>query len=267
MFRLRFAPAQHDSLIVTSRNYGKLKSRFLRFAFHLLYNQLAWTYDLVAWLVSFGDWAAWRRAAALFLREGPSLELAYGTGGLMADLTARGLALVGLDLSPTMGRLARRRLLQRGLPLRLVRGRAQALPFPDGAFANVIATFPTDFILAPQTLEAIIRVLQPGGRLVIVAMGTLRGPGLLRRFVEWLYRITGQREISRPGPLERLAAAGFDARWEEATVEGATALLLVATLTPDPPRNSAGDMGSPNSGRGEGAAFSEMRPRGIIGAN
>ncbi len=206
-----------------------IRTRFLRFAFHLLYNQLAWTYDLVAWLVSFGDWAAWRRAAALFLQEGPSLELAYGTGGLMADLTARGLPLVGLDLSPTMAHLARGRLVGRGLPVRLVRGRAQTLPFPDGAFANVIATFPTDFILASQTLEAIIRVLRPGGRLVIVVVGTLRGPDFPRRFVEWLYRITGQREIPQPGPLERLGAAGFDARWEEASVEGATALVLVAT--------------------------------------
>ncbi len=227
-----------------------MKTRFLRFAFHLLYNQLAWTYDLVAWLVSFGDWAAWRRAAALFLQEGPSLELAYGTGGLMADLTARGLLLVGLDLSPTMAHLARGRLVGRGLPVRLVRGRAQALPFPDSVFANVIATFPTDFILAPQTLEAVIRVLRPGGRLVIVVVGTLRGPDFPRRFVEWLYRITGQREIPRPGPLEQLGAAGFDARWEEASVEGATALVLVATR---------GDAPSPfeGEGRGEGGTRAE----------
>jgi ubiquinone/menaquinone biosynthesis C-methylase UbiE len=211
-----------------------LKARFLRFAFHLLYYQLAWTYDLVAWLVSFGDWPAWRRAVTLFLQEGSSLELAYGTGGLMADLAARGLAPVGLDLSPHMARLASRRLLGQGLPARLVRGRAQALPFPDGAFANVIATFPTDFILAPQTLQAVIRVLQPGGRLVIVVVGYLRGPGILRRFVEWLYQITGQREVPRPGPLDRLSAAGFDARWEEATVEGATALVLVGNLSPNP---------------------------------
>jgi ubiquinone/menaquinone biosynthesis C-methylase UbiE len=233
MFRLRFAPAQHDSPDQRLSGISGLKTRFLRFAFHLLYYELAWTYDLVAWLVSFGDWAAWRRAAALFLREGPSLELAYGTGGLMADLTARGLTLVGLDLSSSMARLARRRLVGRGLPLRLARGRAQALPFPDGAFANVIATFPTDFILAPQTIDAVVRVLQPEGRLIIVAVGRLRGPAPVRRFVEWLYRITGQRDIPKADALERLGVAGFDARWEEATVEGATALLLVATLTPD----------------------------------
>jgi ubiquinone/menaquinone biosynthesis C-methylase UbiE len=206
-----------------------LPRRFLRFAFHLLYYQLAWTYDLVAWLVSFGQWADWRRTATLFLEEGPVLELAYGTGGLMADMMARDPRPVGLDISPHMARLARRRLLRQGVSPRLVRGQAQHLPFPDASFANVIATFPTEFILDPVTLSSITRILQPNGRLVIVVMGYLKGPGPIRSFVEWLYRITGQREIPEPYPLTRLHAFGFDAQWECATLKGATARLLVGT--------------------------------------
>jgi SAM-dependent methyltransferase len=208
---------------------GRLPRWFLRFAFHLLYYQLAWTYDLVAWLVSFGQWATWRRTATLFLREGPILELACGTGGLIADMTAHGLSPVGLDLSPHMAHLARRHLLRQGAVLRLVRGQAQELPFSNASFANVVTTFPTDFILDPQTLASITRVLQPEGRLVMVVMGYLKGPGPLRRFIEWLYRITGQREIPEPKPLDRLKVAGFDARWEDATLDGAKARLLVAT--------------------------------------
>jgi ubiquinone/menaquinone biosynthesis C-methylase UbiE len=202
---------------------------FLRFAFHLLYNQLAWTYDLVAWLVSFGQWEAWRRTATLFLQEGLILELGHGTGGLLADMTARSLSVVGLDLSSYMARQAQGRLRSQGTNPRLVRGQAQCLPFPDASFANVVATFPTEFILEPQTLTSIARVLRPGGCLVIVAMGYLKGPGPLRDFIDWLYRITGQREIPEPRPLARLKEFGFTARWEDATLEGARARLLVAT--------------------------------------
>lgn len=205
-----------------------LPNWLLKVAFHLLYNQLAWAYDVVAWLVSFGQWATWRRSATLFLQDGPILELGYGTGGLIADMTARNLTPTGLDLSPYMARLARRRLLREGAVLRLVRGEAQHLPFPDAAFANLVSTFPTEFILEPQTITSIARVLQPGGHLVIVAMGYLKGPAPLRRLVEWLYRFTGQREIPEPKPLARLQEFGLTARWEDATLEGAKVRLLVA---------------------------------------
>ena len=206
----------------------RLPHWLLKVAFHLLYNRLAWTYDGVAWFVSFGQWGTWRRCATLFLQDGPILELGYGTGGLIADMTARNLTPTGLDLSPYMARLARRRLLREGAVLRLVRGEAQHLPFPDAAFANLVSTFPTEFILEPQTITSIARVLQPGGHLVIVAMGYLKGPAPLRRLVEWLYRFTGQREIPEPRPLARLQEFGFTARWEDATLEGAKVRLLVA---------------------------------------
>jgi ubiquinone/menaquinone biosynthesis C-methylase UbiE len=184
---------------------------------------------MVAWLVSFGQWAAWRRAVTLFLKEGPILELGYGTGSLMGDMTGRGLAPVGLDLSPYMARLARKRLRQRGMIPRLVRGEAQYLPFPDTYFASVIATFPTDYILEAESLDSIARVLLPGGCLIVVVMGHLQGPGPLRRFIDWLYQITGQREIPEPKPLARLQEFGFTGRWEDVTHEGASVRLLVAS--------------------------------------
>jgi ubiquinone/menaquinone biosynthesis C-methylase UbiE len=202
---------------------------FLRFSFHLLYNQLAWTYELVAWLVSFGQWGTWRRTATLFFQDGPILELGYGTGSLMADMSISGVAAVGLDSSPYMARHARGRLLRQGASPGLVLGQAQHLPFPDAFFANVVATFPTDFILNPQTLASVARVLLPGGCFVVVAMGYLEGPGPLRRFVDWLYRITGQHDIPEPKPLARLQEFGFAARWEDVTLDGAMARLLVAT--------------------------------------
>jgi ubiquinone/menaquinone biosynthesis C-methylase UbiE len=133
-----------------------------------------------------------------------------------------------------MARLAAGRLRRRGVPLRLNRARAQSLPFPANTFANVVATFPTDYMLAPDTIAEIQRVLrsaaglQPAGRLVVVFEGQLRGPWPLRPFIDWLYEITDQRSLPPAKPLSQLNRAGFAARWEWVEREGAVARLLIA---------------------------------------
>jgi ubiquinone/menaquinone biosynthesis C-methylase UbiE len=189
----------------------------VRAFFRGLYNQFAWTYDLVAWAVSMGRWTAWGRTAIPHLQGRRVLELAHGPGHLLVAMGRDGLTPVGLDLSPHMGRLAKRRLRRSGLPVPLVRARAQALPFRDGCFDSAVATFPTDFILDPATLADTARVLRPDGRLVVAASARLRGRDPLSLFIEWLYRVTGQR---RPllDPRQALARrAGFALRtvWEQ----------------------------------------------------
>lgn len=208
----------------------------IKLGFHLLYYQLAWTYDLVAWLVSFGQWAAWRRLALPFLQPGPTLELAYGTGAFFVEMTEAGYQPVGIDLSPYMARLAcqrlRRKYYDHRLPLS--RAKAQALPFPSHYFANVVATFPTDYMLAGDTMAEVWRVLQSptetgqAGRLVIVFEGQLRGPWPLRSLVDWLYQITAQRSLPPAKPLKLLNTHGFAARWEVVEQQGALARLLIA---------------------------------------
>jgi ubiquinone/menaquinone biosynthesis C-methylase UbiE len=186
----------------------RLWRAFLRLFFRLLYNQCAWIYDLVAWAVSLGQWNAWGRTAILHLSGERVLELAHGPGHLLVEMATRSLAPVGVDLSPHMGRLARRRLRKAGLAVPLVRARAQALPFYDGSFDSVVATFPTEFILEPATLREAARVLGAWARL------GERDP--LSRFIGWLYRVTGQGK-PLPGEGQALAVeAGFAPRtvWE-----------------------------------------------------
>lgn len=167
----------------------------VRFGFYLLYNPFAFTYDSVSKLVSFGAWRCWQRASLAYLpREGWTLELAHGTGDLQIDLAAAGIPSVGYDLSPNMGRIARRKLIRQGVVPRLVRGRAQALPFADSAFCSVVSTFPTDFIVAPETLREVSRVLADDGVFVIVPSALFTGGGAAVRLLDWLYRITGQRQ-------------------------------------------------------------------------
>lgn len=179
--------------------------RLIRFGFRLLYNELAWTYDLVSWVVSLGQWQAWQRASLPHLAadEGCAiLEIAHGTGSLQTDLIRAGYRATGLDLSRMMGWIAQRKLRKISLPARLVRGSATQLPFPDEAFHGAVSTFPTEFIIHPDTVSEVHRVLKPGGRFVVVPGSLLTGRGLVAKFLEWLYRITGQRG---PWPSEALS--------------------------------------------------------------
>ncbi len=168
----------------------------VRFGFRLLYNEFAFTYDTVSKVVSFGAWRCWGRAGLKHLNAAAGdavLEIAHGTGDIHVDLHAAGYRVIGIDLSPNMGKIASRKLRKQGIIPALARGKAQALPFASESFAAVISTFPAEFIVAPETLREVNRVLRPGGRFVIVpnAMFTSKDAGTSA--LDFLYRITGQR--------------------------------------------------------------------------
>ncbi len=165
----------------------------IRFGFRLLYNELAWTYDVVSWVVSLGEWRTWQRAALPYVNGRSILEIGHGPGHLLLELSQQGKHVVGLDLSPYMGRMAQQRLQRAGLFSLLVRGRVQELPLKTAVFDTVLSTFPTDYVVQPETLAAVFRVLGENGRFVIVPEGHLTGGGVLHRFIHWLFRITGQR--------------------------------------------------------------------------
>jgi len=205
-----------------------LWSGFLRLFFRLLYNEFAWSYDLIASLVSRGQWNAWGRAALSHLQGDRVLELGHGPGHLLRAMEERGLSAVGLDLSSHMGRQAKRKLDASDVTVPLVRARAQTLPFRAGCFDGIVATFPTNFIVHPQTLREARRVLAPGGHLVIALAVRFEGEGLLSRCLTWLYRVTGQDQPSPDTFKPWLERAGLSTRviWEE--VNHTTVMLVVA---------------------------------------
>ena len=225
-----------------ARGLLHLRWSLVRCFFHLLYNQFAWAYDLVAWLASMGQWRAWGEAALPYLCGERVLELGHGPGHLLAAMIERGLAPVGVDPSPPMGRLARCRLAGIGGAGSLVRARAQALPFRNASFDSAVATFPTEFILDPTTLQETARVLrsmpcsrplvrQPighraGGRLVVVAWARLSTRKLLSRLTASLYRVTGQAEPLPGGQNLAKLERWFDpaVTWEQV---GSTQVMLV----------------------------------------
>jgi len=126
-----------------------------------------------------------------------------------------------LDESTQMIRLAKHRLEKTDRQaIKLVRGLAQALPFPEAEFDSVISTFPSDYIFDPDTLSGIHRVLRGDGRFILVPAAWIVGRKLLDRAAAWLFRITGEtprniREVIGKRAVEPLKQAGFNVEVRE----------------------------------------------------
>jgi ubiquinone/menaquinone biosynthesis C-methylase UbiE len=207
----------------------------LRPIYYLLYHHFAWTYDLVADMVSLGQWRDWVRAALPHL-NGRVLELGFGPGHLQVEMQKRGLISFGIDESRFMARQASRRLKKSGTDRRLARGLAQALPYPDAAFDTAVATFPAEYIFDPRTLDEVRRVLAPGGAFVILPVAWVTGVRPLERLAAWLMRVTGES----PGEPEelpeavksRFAAGRFEVRKETVTLPKSKVLVVIARKIP-----------------------------------
>jgi SAM-dependent methyltransferase len=161
------------------------------------YNRFAFTYDPVSTLVSRGEWRAWIRAVIPFIRkQGRVLEIAFGTGNLLVDLFDAGLTPVGVDLSPYMIEITRRKLRARGISLPLLRAAVQQLPFPTAYFSSIVMTFPPGFVTDPRAMKEIRRVLGGDGSLIWADAPYLYPRDVWSRFLNWAYSVTG----GTPGP-------------------------------------------------------------------
>lgn len=112
----------------------------------------------------FGDSRSWACGQA----SGETLEVAVGTG-LNFGSYPRDVDLTGIDLADQMLEVARTRAAELGRAVTLVQGDAHRLPYDDASFDTVVCTFGLcaipDHVAA---IEQMIRVLRPGGRLILV---------------------------------------------------------------------------------------------------
>lgn len=152
-----------------------------------MFDHIAHRYDLLNRILSLGVDQRWRRLTvrALALADGPTQVLDLATGTLdLAIKTARhypAAHVVGLDPSPRMLAVGRCKLQSSALSerIRLIRGDAQNLPFPNACFDAVTMAFGIRNV--PDRLMALCemrRVTRPGGRIAILELGD-PPPGLL----------------------------------------------------------------------------------------
>lgn len=98
---------------------------------------------------------------------GDVLEVAIGTG-LNLPHYPDGVRLTGVELSPAMLDIARKRAADLGVPADLREGDAQYLDFPDETFDSAVCTFSMCAIPDYEAaLAEMHRVLKPSGRLLL----------------------------------------------------------------------------------------------------
>jgi ubiquinone/menaquinone biosynthesis C-methylase UbiE len=148
--------------------------------------------------------------------EGDVLELAVGTARNLPFYPDH-VRVTGVELSPQMLAIARRRAEDLGRDADLRLGDVQALEFPDESFDTVVCTLglctiPDDRKSATEAH----RVLRPGGRFLL--MEHVRSPSSPVQAVERLLdplSVRFQGDHLLRDPLDYLASVGFDVERSE----------------------------------------------------
>ncbi|MBD8078533.1 class I SAM-dependent methyltransferase [Cellulosimicrobium arenosum] len=165
------------------------------------------------------------------LAYGDTLEVAVGTGLNLPHYPAgvRAGRLTGIEWSPGMLDVARRRALDLGVDADLRAGDAQALDLPDASYDTVVCTFSLCAITDHEAaLAEMVRVLRPGGLLLLadhvestawpirvaqaaaeIVSVPLQGEHFRRRPMVWVEEndlLVEQHERSRRGVIEWVVA-------------------------------------------------------------
>ncbi|HEY4620740.1 MAG TPA: class I SAM-dependent methyltransferase [Gaiellaceae bacterium] len=141
-----------------------------------LFAPLGPSYDRVGAALSLGQDPLWRRflVSRLPRDRGHVLDVATGTGLVAAELLRRGFRVTGLDPSPEMLAVARRRF---GDHVPLVEASAEAIPLPDHSFDHVTFTYLLRYVDDPgATVVELARVVRRGGVAASLEFGVPGGP-------------------------------------------------------------------------------------------
>ncbi|MCL6581068.1 MAG: class I SAM-dependent methyltransferase [Firmicutes bacterium] len=191
---------------------GDAKERFVR----RLFAAIAPTYDIMNVVMSAGCICLWHRAFRRHTGLGAgdrALDVCTGTGELariMARQVGPGGQVVGLDLTPEMLEIARRKLAAAGLDrvVTLVEGNALRLPFPDASFKAASIGFALRNVAdIGRVIGEMARVVEPGGR--VLSLELSRPPSRLVRapYFFYFYRVVPllgrlvDRSAGQVGPM------------------------------------------------------------------
>ncbi|MFK7829648.1 MAG: bifunctional demethylmenaquinone methyltransferase/2-methoxy-6-polyprenyl-1,4-benzoquinol methylase UbiE [Congregibacter sp.] len=163
-----------------------------------VFDSVASRYDVMNDMMSAGIHRIWKRFTLELsgVRRGNRvLDIAGGTGDLalkFAPLVGEEGEVVLADINASMLRVGRDRLIDRGVPgnISYVQADAQFLPFPDDYFDCITIAFGlrnvTDKDLA---LRSMLRVLKPGGRLLVLEFSKPGNPLLSKAYDTYSFSV------------------------------------------------------------------------------
>jgi len=148
-----------------------------------MFDDIAYRYDLLNRLLSFGIDRRWRRFAVSQLgipKNGRVLDIATGTCDValeVAEQTDPSVMIVGEDFTQGMlvqGQTKLKKSLH-GQRIMLVNAPCEEIPHPDNCFDGITIAFGIRNVVDRQAgLNEMYRVLKPGGRVVILEFSNPR---------------------------------------------------------------------------------------------
>jgi len=145
-----------------------------------MFDSIAGEYDKLNHLLSLGIDKTWRKRALKHIVEPQKqqkiLDIACGTGDFALEISKKanpGTSITGLDLSEGMLAIMRNKVAAASKTgqIKAVQGNSENMDFPDNSFDCVSIGFGIrNFTHRDTALKEILRVVKPGGRLVILEL-------------------------------------------------------------------------------------------------
>lgn len=154
-----------------------------------MFNRIAGRYDLMNRFLSARTDIGWRKKALrLIKKDNPAhiLDVATGTAdmAIMACKMMKNLRVTGIDISEGMLAEGRKKIDKEGLTqkINLYTGDSETINYPSETFDAVMVAFGVrNFENLEKGLAEMMRVLKPGGRLVVLEFSKPR-QGLIKGF-------------------------------------------------------------------------------------
>ncbi len=146
-----------------------------------VFDSVAQQYDVMNDLMSLGIHRWWKKVAIELSNVRPGnaiLDLAGGTGDLAvkyAKLTGEKGHVILADINASMLQVGRNQLIDKGLLIDCLQVNAEHLPFADNSFDVISIAFGLRNVTDKSAaLASMLRVLKPGGRVIILEFSKLR---------------------------------------------------------------------------------------------